>query len=114
MTAPSSTLREYQYTDWVRVTFKVALGIKVKGMCKFMLLEAGEEFGLYVTPINIDSESPVMPISSPSVYSSYLTKKQGPFATLGLAEDTWAVNEHVPQATRVFLGSAWTSITSAK
>ena len=48
-----------------------------------------------MTPINIDSESPVMPISSPSVYSLYLTKRQGPFATLGLAEDTWAVNEHV-------------------
>ena len=25
----------------------------------------------------------------------YLAKKQGPFATLGLAEDTWASNEHV-------------------
>ena len=25
----------------------------------------------------------------------YLAKRQGPFATLGLAEDTWALNEHV-------------------
>src|SRR5262249_41375174 len=25
----------------------------------------------------------------------YLAKRQGPYATLGLAEDTWAVNEHV-------------------
>ena len=36
-----------------------------------------------------------MPISHPSVYSVYLAKKQGPFATLGLAEDTWALNERV-------------------
>ena len=36
-----------------------------------------------------------MPVGYPSVYSIYLAKKQGPFATLGLAEDTWALNEHV-------------------
>jgi predicted AlkP superfamily phosphohydrolase/phosphomutase len=88
-------LRRDVYTDWVRVQFRIAPGLKVHGLCRFLLLEAGEEFGLYVTPVNIDSEKPVMPISSPEVYSLYLTKRQGPFATLGLAEDTWAVNEHV-------------------
>ena len=36
-----------------------------------------------------------MPVGYPAVYSSYLAKRQGPFATLGLAEDTWALNEHV-------------------
>jgi predicted AlkP superfamily phosphohydrolase/phosphomutase len=83
------------YTEWIRVPFRIMPGIKIYGLCKFLLLETGAEFGLYVTPINIDPESPVMPISSPSVYSLYLTKRQGPFATLGLAEDTWAVNEKV-------------------
>ncbi len=84
-----------EYTDWVRVGFRVAPGVKVHGVCKFLLLETGTEFGLYVTPINIDPGSPVMPICAPPVYSVYLTKRQGAFATLGLAEDTWAVNEHV-------------------
>jgi predicted AlkP superfamily phosphohydrolase/phosphomutase len=88
-------LRKDEYTEWLRVRFRVAPGIAVYGVCKFLLLEAGAEFGLYVTPINIDPESPVMPISAPGVYSLYLTKRQGTFATLGLAEDTWAVNEHV-------------------
>ncbi len=88
-------LRKNEYTDWIRIPFRVAPGVKIHGLCRFLLLEAAEEFGLYVTPINIDSESPVMPISSPAVYSLYLTKRQGPFATLGLAEDTWALNEHV-------------------
>ena len=36
-----------------------------------------------------------MPVGYPAVFSKYLAKKQGPFATLGLAEDTWALNEHV-------------------
>ena len=36
-----------------------------------------------------------MPISHPAYYATYLAKKIGPFATLGLAEDTWALNEGV-------------------
>jgi predicted AlkP superfamily phosphohydrolase/phosphomutase len=88
-------LRENEYTEWIRIRFPAAPGFSVCGMCKFLLLEAGAEFALYVTPINIDPEAPVMPISAPFVYARYLTKRQGPFATLGLAEDTWAVNEHV-------------------
>jgi predicted AlkP superfamily phosphohydrolase/phosphomutase len=88
-------LRKDVYTDWVKVGFRAAPGMTVWGLCKFLLLDTAPEFRLYVTPINIDPETPVMPVSYPSVYSVYLAKKQGPFATLGLAEDTWALNEHV-------------------
>ena len=70
-------------------------GMKVNGLCKFLLLSTGPEFELYVTPINIDPKHPAMPVGYPSVYSVYLAKNQGPFATLGLAEDTWALNEHI-------------------
>jgi predicted AlkP superfamily phosphohydrolase/phosphomutase len=48
-----------------------------------------------VTPIHLDPEKPAMPISHPGYYATYLAKKLGPFATLGLAEDTWALNEGV-------------------
>jgi predicted AlkP superfamily phosphohydrolase/phosphomutase len=48
-----------------------------------------------VTPLNINPEKPAMPISHPSYYATYLAKKVGPFCTLGLAEDTWALNEGV-------------------
>ncbi len=88
-------LRRNEYTDWIRVSFRALPGISVKGVCKFLLQSTEPEFSLYVTPINIDPESPVMPISSPAVFSVYLNKRQGTFATLGLAEDTWAVNEKV-------------------
>ncbi len=36
-----------------------------------------------------------MPISDPSMFSQYLAKLQGSYATLGLAEDTWALNERM-------------------
>src|SRR5262249_10819650 len=67
-------LRRGEYTDWLTVPFRVAPGLTITGRCKFLLLESGPEFGLYATPINIDPESPVMPISSPGAYSVYLTK----------------------------------------
>lgn len=85
-------LKEGEYTPWTRVAFKAGLGIKVKGICEFLLKSTAPEFELYVTPIQIDPDSPAMPISHPSVYSSYLSKNQGPYATLGLAEDTWGLN----------------------
>ena len=90
----SFELRKDVYTDWLPVGFRGA-GVTVRGVCKFLLLGTEPDFGLYVTPINIDPERPVMPVSYPSVYSVYLAKKQGAYATLGLAEDTWALNEGV-------------------
>jgi predicted AlkP superfamily phosphohydrolase/phosphomutase len=88
-------LRKDVYTDWIPVNFRAAPGVPVRGVCKFLLLSTKPDFGLYVTPINIDPARPAMPVSYPSVYSIYLAKKQGTFATLGLAEDTWALNEGV-------------------
>jgi predicted AlkP superfamily phosphohydrolase/phosphomutase len=88
-------LRKDEYTDWIQVCFRAGAGVKVYGVCKFLLLRTAPEFGLYVTPINIDPENPAMPLGHPAVYPIYLAKRQGPFATLGLAEDTWALNDHV-------------------
>jgi len=91
----SYKLKKDEYTEWIKVSFKAAPGVKVHGICKFLLLKTSPEFELYVTPINIDPEKPAMPISYPVIYSTYLAKSQGSFATLGLAEDSWALNEKV-------------------
>ena len=88
-------LREKELSDWLTLTFKAAPGIKVSANCRMMVTEMDEHFSLYVTPLNIDPEHPAMPISHPSYYATYLAKRIGPFCTLGLAEDTWALNEGV-------------------
>ena len=88
-------LREKELSDWLTLTFKAAPGIKVNANCRMMVTEMDEHFSLYVTPLNIDPEHPAMPISHPSYYATYLAKRIGPFCTLGLAEDTWALNEGV-------------------
>jgi predicted AlkP superfamily phosphohydrolase/phosphomutase len=82
-------------SDWVTMTFKAAPGIKVSGICRLMITEMNEHVSLYMTPISLDPEKPAMPIAHPSYYSTYLAKRIGPFSTLGLAEDTWALNEEV-------------------
>ncbi len=88
-------LKRGVYTDWITVKFKAGAGVSVNGICRFLLIDTTPEFGLYVTPINLDPEKPAMPISYPMPYSTYLAKQFGSFATLGLAEDTWALNEMI-------------------
>ena len=91
----SVDLEPGELSDWVKLSFKAIPGMKVRGISRMMIIEMGEHVSLYISPINIEPDKPVMPISHPSYYSSYLEKKLGPYATLGLAEDTWALNEKV-------------------
>jgi predicted AlkP superfamily phosphohydrolase/phosphomutase len=84
-----------QYSEWIELTFKAGLGIKVRGIAKLYLVSTDPQVNLYMTPIHIDPENPAMPIAHPEVYAIYLAKKQGKFATLGLAEDTWSLNNRV-------------------
>jgi predicted AlkP superfamily phosphohydrolase/phosphomutase len=91
----SFTLNVGEYSEWVPVKFKAGLGFSARGICRFYLKEISPEVEVYVTPVNIDPGRPDLPISHPVTYSIYLAKLFGPYATLGLAEDTWALNEEV-------------------
>ncbi|MBU1628059.1 alkaline phosphatase family protein [bacterium] len=88
-------LKKGVYSDWISLEYKAGLGIKVNGICKFLLTEIEPNFKLYLTPINIDPDKPSIPISHPFYYATYLSRLLGKYATLGLAEDTWALNEKV-------------------
>jgi len=91
----SFTIKVGQYSEWIPVKFKAGLGFSAHGICRFYLKEVSPEVEVYVTPVNIDPGRPDLPISHPVTYSIYLAKLFGPYATLGLAEDTWALNEEV-------------------
>ena len=84
-----------RFTSWVRLTFRAGLGIKVSGIGQFRLASLDPYVRLYLSPIAIDPEKPALPISHPKYYAPYLAKLLGEFSTLGLAEDTWALNERV-------------------
>ena len=84
-----------KYTPWVKLKFSAGLGITVNGIARFLVTELSPDFSLYATPIQIDPEKPALPISHPSFYAAYLAKLLGTYSTLGMAEDTWALNEGV-------------------
>jgi predicted AlkP superfamily phosphohydrolase/phosphomutase len=88
-------LKQGVYSDWFELVFKAGLGIKVTGICRFLITEIQPNFKLYITPINIAPDKPSLPISHPFFYATYLAKLLGKYSTLGLAEDTWALNERV-------------------
>jgi predicted AlkP superfamily phosphohydrolase/phosphomutase len=88
-------LKVGEYSEWIPAEFKAGLGFTAHGICRFYLKELSPEVEVYVTPVNIDPGHPDLPISHPVTYSIYLAKLFGSYATLGLAEDTWALNEHV-------------------
>jgi predicted AlkP superfamily phosphohydrolase/phosphomutase len=95
-----------EYSDWIPLEFKASLGLKVRGTTRLMVRETNPEFEMYATPINIDPDRPALPISHPFTYAVYLSKLYGRYATLGLAEDTWALNEGVIDE-GAFLDQTW-------
>jgi predicted AlkP superfamily phosphohydrolase/phosphomutase len=91
----SFELRPHQYTPWIRLKFRVSRFRSVAGIVRFLLTGNSEQVSLYCSPVQMDPENPGLPISHPRAYAVYLAKLLGAFATLGMAEDTWALNERV-------------------
>ena len=89
----SYQLKKGEYTPWIRLKFYAAVGACVHGIARFLLTKTEPDLSVYVTPVEIDPENPALPISHPRYYAMYLAKLLGSFATLGMAEDTWALNE---------------------
>lgn len=88
-------LEQGELSPWTTLTFRVE-GRKVRGIARFRLSEGPL---LYCSAIHVDPSAPAVPLGHPVHYSRYLAGITGPFATLGLAEDTWALsNGHLDDA----------------
>ncbi len=88
-------LRQGEYSGWISLRFRARYGICAYGMCRIYLRSVQPDVELYITPLQIDPLRPALPISHPFDYSIYLGKLYGPFSTLGLAEDAWALHHGV-------------------
>lgn len=89
----SYPLIQGEYTPWIRLKFG-----RARGIVRFLLTKHAPEIELYATPVQIDPENPALPISHPAFYAIYLAKLLGTYSTLGLAEDTSALNEGAIEA----------------
>jgi hypothetical protein len=92
---PAFELPLREYSDWKELGFDAGLKVSVKGIARFYLMSLDPEVHLYMTPIHIDPENPAMPISHPESTRSTSRRSRASSRTLGLAEDTWSLNERV-------------------
>ena len=91
-----------ELSPWLSIEYRAGR-TKVRGIARFRIT-AGPV--VYCTALHVDPSSPVVPLSHPVTYSRYLAGAVGSFATLGLAEDTWALsNGHLDEGS--FLDMAW-------
>src|SRR3954453_58730 len=82
-----------KWSPWIDLTFKVNFLVRLHGMAQLLLLNAGSELQLYVSPVNFKPDDPPVPMSSPASLAADLYKAVGNYRTLGWAEATWALNE---------------------
>lgn len=85
-------VREGEWSDWLRVKFRMGLLQSISGVVRFYLVRLEPELELYASPINFDPRSPMFPISSPPEYASELAEKLGTFYTTGMVEDHTGLN----------------------
>ena len=76
-----------QWSDWLKVKFKLGMLNAVWGQVRFHLIRLEPEVEIYASPINFDPESPPFPISYPESYVAELAESIGMFHTTGMVED---------------------------
>ena len=86
-------LQQGKWTPWIDLTFKVNFLVRVHGMVQLLLMNAGNELQLYVSPVNFKPNQPPVPMSYPASFSGDLYNEIGTYRTLGWAEATWPLNE---------------------
>ena len=89
-------LREGEWSEWLAADFSLVPHVaSVRGMFRVFAKQLHPRFELYVSPINIDPDSPALPISTPASYARDVRAGIGEFTTLGIGEDTSALRQGV-------------------
>ncbi len=87
------TVHKDQWSQWMEVPFKLGMMRTASGTVKFLFRQAKPDFELYITPVQINPRDPAFIITNPDSYSRELTDEVGLFYTLGMPEDTKALEE---------------------
>jgi hypothetical protein len=92
-------LREREWSRWLELDFPINSLSQVRGMAQLLLLRAGTELHLYVSPLQWHPASPPAPISSPPKFAGRLFDRLGMFRTNGWNAATAAlVDERIDEA----------------
>ncbi|HXG46711.1 MAG TPA: alkaline phosphatase family protein [Methylomirabilota bacterium] len=89
-------LKEKEWSGWIHVEFEaIPHLLTVSSAARFYLKQLAPKFELYVSPLQIDPDDPVMPISHPADWSKHLCSELGRFYTHNIPEDAQAFNHGV-------------------
>ncbi len=85
-------LKPGQWSRWTKLDFRLSTPFfvpsqSVSGICRFYLQEVAPVFRLYITPVNMDPQSPAQKISEPQSFIQKVARRLGPFYTTGFQED---------------------------
>jgi predicted AlkP superfamily phosphohydrolase/phosphomutase len=87
-----------QWSDWLRVKFKLGALLSIRGMVRFHLVRLEPALELYASPVNFDPDTPLFPISTPAEYAGELAKRLGTYYTAGMVEDhNGLMNERIDE-----------------
>ncbi|MBI5183614.1 MAG: alkaline phosphatase family protein [Nitrospinae bacterium] len=87
-------LPEGEWSDWIQVRFNIGLFRYISALCRFYLKSIRPELELYLSPIQVDPSDPAFLISYPDEYAPELARDIGNYSTLGMPEDTNALNDN--------------------
>ena len=91
-----AVLREGEWSEWLPADFPLLPHmVSARGMFRVYAKRLHPHIELYVSPVNVDPEKPVLPISTPASYASEVAAGMGRWSTLGIPEDTAALRHGV-------------------
>jgi predicted AlkP superfamily phosphohydrolase/phosphomutase len=83
----SYSLKEKEWSEWIRISFDVDLFRKIQGTFK-AYVSSVEPFNMFITTIQISPENPVVSISYPESFSKKMVDEIGLYYTNGMPEET--------------------------
>lgn len=87
-------LAEGQWSDWAEVTFELNFLVRLRGFCRFIATRIADDVKIFMSPVEIHPEEPVLPISWPGDFAARLARAIGLFKTRGWAAETAALKEN--------------------
>jgi len=86
-------VKEKAWSDWIHLTFTFRLRQPIHGVCRAYLRSLAPGLELYLSPIQADPSKPAFIISHPDEYAQDLANEIGTYHTLGMPEDTNALQD---------------------
>jgi predicted AlkP superfamily phosphohydrolase/phosphomutase len=87
------SLKNGEWSPWVRFVFPFNPLIKLSGIGRFRLMSIEPEVRLYLSPIQFDPSKlpPILDVTAPRSFAGELFRRFGLFKTIGWMIDTWSI-----------------------